>query len=70
MGMLHEVMAGAGLTFWAEAALLVFFAAFLAVLGWVYGVRRAEDFEPMASLPLEENDVRAPERRVGSKERA
>ncbi len=70
MRMLHEVMAGAGLAFWAEAALLLFFAAFAAVLVWVYGVRRAEDFEPMASLPLDEDDLRAPEEAPVSKERA
>ncbi len=69
MNLLHDVMAGAGLTFWPEAALVLFLAAFGAVLWWVYGMRRADDYEQAAALPLDEDDLRDPRAGSPGKER-
>ena len=69
MNLLHEVVAGAGLTFWAEAALVMFLTAFLAVLWWVYGVRRAADYDQVAALPLDEDDSKGPGEGPVAKER-
>jgi cbb3-type cytochrome oxidase subunit 3 len=51
---LSDVMSAAGLTSWAEAALLLFFFAFLALVVWLLRSRRA-DWEHARHLPLEDS---------------
>jgi hypothetical protein len=49
------VSAAQGLAVYAEVALLLFFAAFLAVLVQVTSKKRASEWEAAGSLPLEDD---------------
>ncbi len=52
--MLHDVMSGAGLSVFAEVALLIFFAAF--VVAVIYVLRRPKGhYDAVANLPLEDD---------------
>ena len=57
MHWLHDIVARADLAFWAEAGLIVFFVTFLAILIWVYGIRRPRDYEALRSMPLDDDDA-------------
>jgi|GEM_PF-2191731 len=52
--MLHDVMSGAGLSVYAEIALVIFFAAF--VLAVIHVLRRPKGhYDAIANLPLEDD---------------
>jgi cytochrome c oxidase cbb3-type subunit 4 len=42
---------------------VVLFAAFLGIVVWAWSARRREDFEAAAMLAVEDDDMRAGERR-------
>lgn len=60
--MLRDVVAGAGIAIYAEAALILFLITFFAVVLRIWARRPADDMR-MAQLPLEDDDPV----RVGSK---
>jgi cbb3-type cytochrome oxidase subunit 3 len=56
--MLRDVIAGAGLSFYAEAAMILFLLTFFAVVLRVWARRPADDAR-MARLPLEDDEPSA-----------
>ena len=52
---LSDIMSAAGLTSWAEIALILCFATFSVIVVWVYGVRRKASYEHLSELPLEDD---------------
>jgi cbb3-type cytochrome oxidase subunit 3 len=52
---LADVMSAAGLTSWAELALILCFLVFLSIVIWVFFVRSKPSYERMRSLPLDDN---------------
>jgi cbb3-type cytochrome oxidase subunit 3 len=55
-----DVMSGAGLTIWAEIALLIFAVAFLAVLVHTFAKKRKATFESISRMPLDDEKVCTP----------
>ena len=51
---LSDVVGHAGMSFWAEAALVLFFLAFLGIVAYVM-LRRRESWDRIRNLPLEDN---------------
>jgi len=51
---LRDIMGAAGLTTWPEVALVVCFLAFVAILVYLFIVRRNDPYEHEAALPLED----------------
>ena len=64
---LSDIMAAAGLSSWAELALILCFAAFTGIVIWVYFVRRKRSYEHLRHLPLEEGEDDQDTARGGSK---
>jgi cbb3-type cytochrome oxidase subunit 3 len=56
---LSDVMSAAGLESWAELGLVVCFATFLALLFWLFVIRRGPVFETESRLPLADDDPAA-----------
>jgi cbb3-type cytochrome oxidase subunit 3 len=54
---LSEIMADAGLSFYAEAALVLFLSAFLVVLWQIFSPTSKETLEQHRLLPLDDSDV-------------
>lgn len=52
--MYKQFYAGMSLTELPLFALVLFILVFLAVCAWVYGVRRRQDFDSLANMPLAE----------------
>jgi len=52
--MLSQVMGGANLTIWAEAALVIFMAIFVGAVFWVMAPSRQEELDAAAQLPLDD----------------
>lgn len=55
---LSDVMAAAGLSGWAQVALLLFFAAFVTIALYTFARRNRERYERARFLPLEDDPVR------------
>lgn len=51
---LADVMGASGLKLWAELGLVVSFATFVALVLWLFVVRRGPAFEHESHLPLED----------------
>ena len=51
---LSDVVSGAGLHSWSELGLIVSFITFVALLIWLFVVRRGPVFEKESHLPLED----------------
>ena len=51
---LSDVVGNAGMSFWAEAALVLFFLAFLGIAVYVM-LRRRESWDRTRNLPLDDN---------------
>ena len=49
---LSDVMSAAGLHTWAEIGLIVSFATFVALLLWLFVIRRGTAFDIESALPL------------------
>jgi len=58
MNLLTDVVSGAGLSFFADVALIIFLAVFVAILARVVFAKRSH-YEHEANLPLED-DTAAP----------
>ncbi len=52
---LADVVAHSGLTFYAEAALVIFFGVFVAVLVRTFDPRRRRELDADARLPLDDD---------------
>jgi cbb3-type cytochrome oxidase subunit 3 len=60
---LTEIMSAAGLSRYAEIALVLFFVAFIVILVRIYAPSRRRALERAAHLPLEDDpDLRPPHR--------
>ncbi len=57
---LSDVVSGAGLHSWSELGLIVSFITFVALLIWLFVVRRGPTFEEESRLPLEDDLVALP----------
>ncbi len=53
---LSDVVSGAGLHSWSELGLIVSFITFVALLIWLFVIRRGPTFEEESRLPLD-NDL-------------
>ena len=51
---LTDIMSAAGLSSWTEAALLICFATFVAILIYLFVVRRNRPYDHEAALPLDD----------------
>ena len=56
---LSDVMSAAGLHAWAEIGLVVSFATFVALIVYLFVIRRGPTFERESNLPLDDGSVRA-----------
>ncbi len=54
---LSDVVSGAGLHSWSELGLIVSFLTFLALLFWLFVIRRGPTFEEESLLPLEDDPI-------------
>ncbi len=52
---LSDIMAAAGLSGWAEAALVLFLAAFVTILIAVMAPSRRQEFDRLSRLPLDDD---------------
>ena len=59
-----DVMSGAGLAIYAEIALVLFAAAFLAIVVWIWLPRNKTTWEQASRLPLDDPHPQAPRDRV------
>ncbi|MCK5379695.1 MAG: cbb3-type cytochrome c oxidase subunit 3 [Acidobacteria bacterium] len=57
---LSDVVSGAGLHSWSELGLIVSFITFLALLVWLFVIRRGPSFEEESRLPLEDDRIALP----------
>lgn len=53
---LRDVMSAAGLTSWAEAALLISFVTFGAIVVYLFVARRHRPYDHEAGLPLDDGE--------------
>jgi cbb3-type cytochrome oxidase subunit 3 len=56
---LADIMSAADLHGWAEIGLVLFFALFLGVLGYVFSRRNRATFERASRMPLDDGPVQA-----------
>ena len=54
---LSDIMSAAGLTSWAEIALILCFVTFTMIIIWVFGVRRNTSYEHLSELPLDDDSA-------------
>ena len=54
---LADIMSAAGLTSWAEIALILCFVTFTMIVIWVFGVRRKTSYERLSELPLDDDSA-------------
>ena len=52
---LTDVMSAAGLSSWAELALVLCFITFAAIVVWVFVIRRKPSYEHQRNLPLDDS---------------
>ncbi len=57
---LSDVVSGAGLHSWSELGLIVSFITFVALLIWLFVIRRGPTFEEESRLPLDDDLVASP----------
>lgn len=62
---LSDIMAAAGLAGWAQAALVLFLVAFVALLVAVFAPSRRREFERASRMPLDEDPPFPPSDRTG-----
>lgn len=60
---LSDIMANAGLSIYAEVALVLFLAAFLAIVWWVFRRRNTRHWEKAAMMPLDDEHPQEPRNR-------
>ncbi|MFV2071677.1 MAG: cbb3-type cytochrome oxidase subunit 3 [Thermoanaerobaculales bacterium] len=54
---LSDIMSAAGLSSWAELALILCFITFSAIVVWVFVVRKKLSYEHLRGLPLEDDNA-------------
>jgi len=54
---LSDVVSGAGLHSWSEMGLIVCFITFVALLIWLFVIRRGPAFEEESRLPFDDDPV-------------
>ena len=54
---LSDIMGAAGLSSWAEIALILCFITFSAIVVWVFVVRKKRSYEHLRELPLEDDNA-------------
>ena len=57
---LTDIMSAAGLTTWAELGLILCFITFVAIVMWVFAVRKKPSYEHQRRLPLDDNEDSVP----------
>ncbi|MCL4865809.1 MAG: CcoQ/FixQ family Cbb3-type cytochrome c oxidase assembly chaperone [Gemmatimonadales bacterium] len=62
---LSDIMAAAGLAGWAQAALILFLVAFVAILIRVFAPSRRREFEAAGRMPLDDDHPVTPRARTG-----
>jgi cbb3-type cytochrome oxidase subunit 3 len=62
---LSDIMAAAGLAGWAQAALVLFLVAFLAILVRVFSPSRRREFDQASRMPLQDDHPVTPRERNG-----
>lgn len=62
---LSDIMAAAGLAGWAQAALILFLVAFVAILVAVFAPSRRGEFEAASRMPLNDDIPVSPRARTG-----
>lgn len=62
---LSDIMANAGLAGWAQAALILFLVAFLAILVAVFAPSRRREFDRASRMPLDDENPVTPRERSG-----
>lgn len=62
---LSDIMSGAGLSGYAEVALVIFLLAFLAIVVAVFAPSRRKDFDAAARMPLDDTHPQSPRPRRG-----
>ena len=56
---LSDIMSAAGLSGYAVVAMLLFIAAFLAIVTWIFSPRRRRELEARKTIPFD--DVESPD---------
>lgn len=64
---LSDIMAAAGLAGWAQAALVLFLVAFLAILVAVFAPSRRREFEAASRMPLQDDQPVSSRVRTGGR---
>lgn len=54
---LSDAVSHAGLAFYAEVALIIFLTVFVAVVTWIFVMRRASHYESVSRIPLSDEPV-------------
>jgi cbb3-type cytochrome oxidase subunit 3 len=62
---LSDVMSSMGLAIYAEVALLIFFAVFIAVVAWVLAKRNRSRWEQARYMPLDDETPQSARRLEG-----
>lgn len=62
---LSDIMAAAGLAGWAQAALVLFLVAFVAIAVAVLAPSRRDEFEQAGRMPLDDHHPVTPRDRTG-----
>lgn len=62
---LSDIMAAAGLAGWAQAALILFLVAFVAILVAVFAPSRRGEFDRASHMPLDDEHPATPRERTG-----
>ncbi len=57
---LTDLMSGAGLSRYAEVALVIFFVTFIALAAWIYWPTHRRSFSEAARLPLDDSPTPSP----------
>ncbi len=58
---LTDIVSGAGLSSYAVIGLLIFFAAFVAIVWWIFSPRRRASLEAKKQIPFDEGKPTKPE---------
>lgn len=62
---LSDIMGGAGLSGYAEIALVIFLVAFLAIVLAIFAPSRKKEFDAAARMPLDDIHPQSPRSRRG-----
>ena len=57
---MSDIVSGAGLHSWSEMGLIICFITFVALLIWLFVIRRGPTFEEESRLPLDDDLVALP----------